>query len=342
MNTRANESLGSRNRRRLNRPGFTLIELLVVISIIALLLSLLLPSMVGARRTGQRLACMGNLRSLASGATQYALDNEDWIVGSPHGSGAYLFGAPVAYGPAVQYWDFLGPMAHMWGMGLPMGEGGQQDVIRRFNELRSNPAFLCQANSFLSFKYAGPDAGAGWMVSYNTVRYQLWYPSDVPTNHHTDLPKGWRPSVARIGDASRKVFCADGARYLTETDAPVPDYDLSVAGPYGGAFSDTGAHSSWSRSWDRRRVPGNGSSGPVDGRMYAFRHSTAEPPTGAPGNAYKLNLAFYDGHVDTMGDLEASNPHIWLPKGTKLGTVGEVWPDAMDFFDLSGEVEIGG
>ena len=76
--------------------------------------------------------------------------------------------------------------------------------------------------------------------------------------------------------------------------------------------------------------------------MYAFRHATSEPPTGAAANAFKLNLAFYDGHVETMGDLEASNPHMWLPKGSILTSANSaLWPDAQVFFDLSGDVVIG-
>ncbi len=326
---------------RPGRAGFTLIELLVVISIIALLISILLPSLAGARRTGQRVACMGNLRELAKGSGEYAMENEAWIVGAPSGSGAYLEEAAVAYGPSVQRWDFLGPMAWMWGMGLPTASGTVEGVIGRFNALRSTKAFLCQSNKFLAFRFGGPDAGAGWMVSYNTARYQLWRDFEVPGGHGEKMPNNWRPSVDRIGVPSDKVFCADGARYSTVTQ--VPDYDLSVAGAFGGAFSDTGVYSLWSRSWDRSRAPGNGDTGSVDARMYAFRHSMVEPPVGAPGNAYKLNLAFYDGHVETMGDLEASNPHIWLPKGSLLTDVaGSVWQDARDHFGLTGDIRIGG
>ncbi len=328
-----------------SRGGFTLIELLVVISIMALLISLLLPSLVGARRTGQRVACMGNLKSQAEGMRQYAMDSEDWIIGAPAGSGAYLIGESAAYGPAVQRWDFMGPMALMWRMGLTMGSrgfAGDRDVIKRFNQLRSNSAFLCPGNKFLAFKYggsSGPDAGAGWMVSYNTVRYQLYRQENAP-NHEEKLPKGWRPSISRIGVTANKVFCADGSRFSTVTQ--VPDYDLGVNAGFGGAFADAGAYSTWSRSWDRSRAPGNGDTGGIDARMYAFRHSTSEPPVGATGNVYKLNLAFYDGHVESMGDLDASNPHLWLPQGTILEPAAtNVWPDAVRHFGIPGRLKIG-
>ena len=59
------------------RPGFTLIELLVVIAIIALLLSILSPSLIKAKDLARRLKCASNLRQiyLAVGLYLDAYDN---------------------------------------------------------------------------------------------------------------------------------------------------------------------------------------------------------------------------------------------------------------------------
>lgn len=60
------------------KPAFTLIELLVVVAIVALLISLLLPSLAQARVEGRKAVCMSNMRQIVAAVRMYVPDNSDW------------------------------------------------------------------------------------------------------------------------------------------------------------------------------------------------------------------------------------------------------------------------
>ena len=77
-----------RNERRTNRasqrdssaPGFTLVELLVVISIIALLMGMLVPSLRLARASARSVVCKSNIRQLHIANSNYAVQHDDRYV----------------------------------------------------------------------------------------------------------------------------------------------------------------------------------------------------------------------------------------------------------------------
>jgi prepilin-type N-terminal cleavage/methylation domain-containing protein/prepilin-type processing-associated H-X9-DG protein len=74
------------------RRGFTLVELLVVVSILALLLGILLPSLKGARRSAKLVLCASNLHSIGQAFRAYLNDGQDMM-------------PVVAYMPSVPFFD---------------------------------------------------------------------------------------------------------------------------------------------------------------------------------------------------------------------------------------------
>jgi prepilin-type N-terminal cleavage/methylation domain-containing protein/prepilin-type processing-associated H-X9-DG protein len=81
--------------RHPRRAGFTLIELLVVVAIIALLISILLPSLSQARELAKRTVCATNLRQISMAQIQRATEYANEIFTMTHGTGsddlAHLF-----------------------------------------------------------------------------------------------------------------------------------------------------------------------------------------------------------------------------------------------------------
>jgi prepilin-type N-terminal cleavage/methylation domain-containing protein len=70
-----------RQSRQEQRGGFTLVELLVVIGIIALLISILLPTLRRAKDQADRVNCQSKLRQLVTGVRLYADDYKGWLAG---------------------------------------------------------------------------------------------------------------------------------------------------------------------------------------------------------------------------------------------------------------------
>ena len=79
----------------MKRKGFTLIELLVVVAIIALLISILLPSLSRARELAKRAVCASNMRGIGQGMHIYANDNREWFPIHYFNSGTINAGPPT-------------------------------------------------------------------------------------------------------------------------------------------------------------------------------------------------------------------------------------------------------
>lgn len=120
-------------KNKLNR-GFTLVELLVVIGIIAVLISILLPSLNRARMAANRTACLSNLRQISNAILAYASENRFTLpeAGFDNANGSAALGTPLGSawtpggyfsrngGAALRPWDPIPNGNARYGPDAPM------------------------------------------------------------------------------------------------------------------------------------------------------------------------------------------------------------------------------
>ena len=85
------------------RRAFTLIELLVVISVMALLLSILMPALNRARQKARSASCLSRMRQIGLASAMYVQDNNGSFAKSSHSAAAC---GCLRWGPA--FMPFLG------------------------------------------------------------------------------------------------------------------------------------------------------------------------------------------------------------------------------------------
>ena len=172
--------------------GFTLIELLVVISVIALLLSILLPSLSRVKEQAKAALCMSNMRQLGITFQMYVLDDKKNHF--PRGNDNLMFNGDFefAYG---------GDEQTVFGLIVNLPEPEDRLLYPYLQEL---DVYKCPADRGMEM----PFAGGQWKPSVfesvgNSYRYNyyLWNnetrESVADPIGIADKPENWVPSPSR-------------------------------------------------------------------------------------------------------------------------------------------------
>jgi prepilin-type N-terminal cleavage/methylation domain-containing protein/prepilin-type processing-associated H-X9-DG protein len=177
--------------------------------------------------------------------------------------------------------------------------------------------FLWLPNSALAGIPKSPSGGA----------YYEAYSQSAVAPTYENPPTGYVPKVTKIGKSADKVYVMDGSRYVKFNSfysGPGYDVDFTPGASGGGAYADYGPFCAYATGHERYGAPNNGTVSTTDERVIWAPHGNGRPFQNA--NSFRFNAGFYDGHVETLGDLEGANPNFYHPVGTSVGT-GECYPD---------------
>ncbi|MEM6331902.1 MAG: DUF1559 domain-containing protein [Planctomycetota bacterium] len=155
-------------KHSLPSPAFTLIELLVVISIIALLIAILLPTLRAARDAAQAVTCASNLRQIGIGLHAYAAEYDGRV---PPGHA-----------------DLSNQHFNGFGWVERIVEGGYLPTSDEPNAQRRD-ALFCPADNVTYTEANGSLAfGAEWNTSYKGLYSFAWY-SVLPNGNRANNPQ---------------------------------------------------------------------------------------------------------------------------------------------------------
>ncbi len=283
--------------RSWKRRGFTLVELLVVISIIALLISLLLPALAQAKRDALTTACAANLRSIGQLLNEYSNTYEGAIpYGNSYDTNYAMYGPNEWYIQLFCYSHDFSPYAYWY----QLNSGGKQSLVTT-----SASAFLgtfeCPAADIqpvLSPAW-GPQGWYWSSYAANPNFFDTYAPSQYSklyaTFHYSDVQSpATEVAIADANQTSAWGGCwpilSEFIQNGTGAGAPAaayinnPDYLVPPDGLIAGENTNTD-------------TPTPNFINNVTGIRY--RHGSTEPGMGI------ANCLFFDGHV--IGVPENSN-----------------------------------
>lgn len=198
---------------------FTLIELMVVIVIIAILTSILLPSLRKAKETAARISCLNNLKQVGTMFAMYGADNHEYLP-------AWLYSWGEAYNQ--RWYDMLGYLGYTGAGEDYYKSGGVSEKVFSCPSRSVETAYSWSGNTWTGRTGYGVNrqcCGSGtWKDS--TYDSNEWMPLRALTSYQRKDLCG----IPIVGEANT-WFCYNGYINNAYIDTETPRYWIFV--PHG-------------------------------------------------------------------------------------------------------------
>jgi prepilin-type N-terminal cleavage/methylation domain-containing protein len=173
------------------RKGFTLVELLVVIGIIALLMSILLPTLGSVRERANAIKCGSNLRQVGLAFVMYTQENRGFMP-DRNASRSYL--------PAGRISDWI-----YWQEGRALEDSN----VLRYLGVGKNPDLLrCPSDDWSVRNLNGNAASVGAYTFSYTANVFIMTNEQIPSTYNGS--NYLKPlNVSRVRNQAEKILCIE-------------------------------------------------------------------------------------------------------------------------------------